>query len=149
MLLHNIEVPMNVGSLFRIADSFALEHLYLSGRTIRPPNRKLRKTSRSTEQTVNHSSIDSPIELINSLKSEGYRVVSLELTNYSVDIRLFKCDRSDKLLIIPGAEKSGVAAELLALSDECVHIPMRGKNSSMNVAAACSIALYEFSGRLG
>lgn len=50
ILAHDMDVPMNVGSLFRIADAFALEAVHLSGKSPVPPNDKIRKTSRATEK---------------------------------------------------------------------------------------------------
>lgn len=52
LLAHDMDVPMNVGSLFRIADAFGIEAVYLSGSSPVPPSDKIKKTSRSTEKFV-------------------------------------------------------------------------------------------------
>jgi len=51
-LAHNIEIPMNIGSLFRLADVLGIEGIYLSGSSPIPPNSKIRKTSRAAEKYV-------------------------------------------------------------------------------------------------
>ena len=51
-LAHDIDAPMNIGNLFRIADAFAVERIYLSGSSPVPPRDLIRKTSRSTEKYV-------------------------------------------------------------------------------------------------
>lgn len=142
-LAHDIDVPMNVGSFFRIADALGVEKIYLTGSSTTPPNSRLRKTSRATEKYVDFSYAKDPLTVINQLKEKGYRIVSLELTTASVDIRHFTLGKGEKICLILGSENSGVCQALLDASDLVIHIPMRGRNSSMNVANACSIASYE------
>lgn len=142
-LAHDIDVPMNIGSLFRIADALGVERIYLSGSSLVPPNSKIRKTSRSTEKYVPFIYEENPLELLQRLKSEGYTVISLEITSSSTDVRELSISKNTKICLILGSEKFGVSQELLDASDQTVHIPMFGHNSSMNVATACSIATFE------
>jgi len=142
-LAHDIDVPMNIGSLFRIADALGIEKLYLSGTSLVPPNTRIRKTSRATEKYVPFSYEKNPLDIIKKLKSEGYTILSLEITTSSIDISQLSPDKAEKICLVLGSEKSGVCQELLNESDFVLHIPMMGKNSSMNVANACSIAAYE------
>jgi len=142
-LAHDIDVPMNIGSLFRIADALGIEKIYLSGTSPVPPNSKIKKTSRSTEKYVPFSYEESPFDLVKRLKSEGYTIISLEITSSSLDIRELSISKSEKACLVLGSENSGVCQELLDTSDITIHIPMLGKNSSMNVATECSIATFE------
>ena len=147
LLVHDMSVPMNVGSLFRIADAFALEKLYLTGNSAVPPNAKIKKTARSTEKYVPYVYANNPLEIIGQLKEKGYTIISLEITSASTDIRNLAPANNDKLCLIVGSENKGVCPELLNVSDKTVHIPMLGQNSSMNVATACAIAAYEIVGK--
>ena len=142
-LAHDIDIPMNIGSFFRIADAFGVEKIYLSGSSPVPPNGKIRATSRSTEKYVPFSYEQSPVDLLRRLKSGGYTIISLELTSSSTDIRRLGLSRDEKVCLILGAENTGVCQELLDLSDKTLHIPMLGRNSSLNVATACAIATFE------
>lgn len=142
-LAHDIDVPMNIGSLFRLADALGVEKIYLSGTSLVPPNSKIRKTSRATEKVVPFSYVENPLEIINKLKAEGYTIISLEITTSSIDISEFSLKGIEKVCLILGSESTGVNQELLNMSDFTVHIPMMGVNSSMNVATACAIATYE------
>jgi tRNA G18 (ribose-2'-O)-methylase SpoU len=142
-LAHDIDVPMNIGSLFRLADALGVEKIYLSGSSLVPPNSKIRKTSRATEKFVPFSYAENPLEIINTLKSEGYTIISLEITTSSIDISDLSLNGIEKICLILGSESAGVSQELLNVSDFTVHIPMMGENSSMNVATACAIATYE------
>lgn len=142
-LAHNFVVPMNIGSLFRIADAFAVEKLYLSGTSPVPPNSKINKTSRSSEKYVPYAYEKNPLDVIKKLKAEGYTIVSLEITSASTDIRDLSVSSSDKVCLILGSESTGVCQTLLDVSDKTIHIAMLGRNSSLNVATACSIATFE------
>lgn len=142
-LAHDIDVPMNIGSFFRIADALGVEKIFLTGKSIVPPNPKIRKTSRATEKYVEYEYQEDPISAINNLKESGYKIVSLEITSASIDLRDFNFSREEKICLILGSENKGVSQELLNDSDVSIHIPMLGKNSSMNVANACAIATYE------
>lgn len=146
-LAHDIDVPMNVGSFFRIADALGVEKIFLTGKSVVPPNPKIKKTSRATEKYVDYEYQEDPLIVINQLKEKGYRIVSLEITSASVDVKNFHIDSEEKICLILGSENHGVYPELLDASDVSVHIPMLGVNSSMNVANACSIATYELTRR--
>ena len=68
----------------------------------------------------------------------------IEITSTSQDLReLAKKDIPQPLIIVLGAESKGISVEVLACLDTCCHIPMTGKNTSLNVATALAIALYE------
>jgi len=139
---HDINTPENVGSLFRIADALGVRKIYLSGNSICPPNNKLRKTSRACEKYVPFIYEKNPEKIISELKAAGFKILSLELTDNSIDIAKLKIDPQCKICLVLGSEQHGVAKHLLDSSDTVVHIPMLGRNSSMNVANACSIAAY-------
>jgi len=142
ILAHDIEVPMNVGSLFRIADALGVEQLILTGCSLVPPNNKIRKTSRSTEKFVSYRYACDPLPVLEQLRQENYRIVSLEHTTSSIDLAEFKVAPDDRICLIAGSESLGVIEPLLSSSDVSVHIPMLGSNTSMNLANAAAIAVY-------
>lgn len=142
-LAHDLDGPLNVGSLFRLADALGVEKIYLTGRSPVPPNGKLRKTSRAAEKVVPFSHAADPIPILRELKACGYRIISLELTSASIDIRELAVRPSDRICLVLGSENAGVSQSLLDLSEQTVHIPMLGQHSSMNVATACAIATFE------
>ncbi|MDH5182202.1 MAG: TrmH family RNA methyltransferase [Gammaproteobacteria bacterium] len=143
ILAHDLDDAVNIGSLFRLCDALGVEQLYLTGTTPAPPRRRISKTSRSTEKHVAYRHADSPIEVINTLKTDGYTIISLELTTDSCALAQMDFRRFEKICLLPGTEKNGVDQMLLDISDYTVHIPMQGHNSSMNVVTATAIAVYE------
>ncbi len=143
ILADNINVPMNIGSLFRIADALGVEHIFLSGTSLVPPNKKITKTSRSTEKYVAFSYDPDPVEVVMKLREQGYTIISLELSSCSIDVKDLNVTKDEKICLIVGSENRGVSQALLDISDKTVHITMMGRNSSMNVATAAAIAVYE------
>ena len=143
ILANNIEIAGNVGSLFRVADALGVEKLYLTGSTQTPPKYKIRKAARSADNHIPYVYEESAINVIEHLKNKGYNIVALEITARSENIREFKLDKNEKACLIIGSENLGISAELLSLADHHIHIPMYGKNSSMNVITSCAIAVHE------
>ncbi|MCK9687707.1 TrmH family RNA methyltransferase [Scleromatobacter humisilvae] len=148
LLAHDVDIALNVGALFRLADALGVEHLHLTGSSPLPPDPKIRKTSRSAERHVAWSSAADPLGVVATLKSEGWRILSLELSTGSIPLHELALAPGDRVCLIVGAENAGVCQALLDVSDLTVHIPMRGQNSSMNVASACAIATYEIARQL-
>jgi tRNA G18 (ribose-2'-O)-methylase SpoU len=142
-LASDVDVPMNVGSFFRIADALGVEKIYLAGSSCVPPNPKIKKTSRSADQYVPYSYADDVDALVTQLKADGYKIVSLEITSKSIPIEDFDASSGEKICLVLGSEDNGVSQKLLDMSDATIHIPMLGTNSSMNVASACAIATYK------
>lgn len=146
-LAHDIDLPGNVGSLFRTADALGVEKIYLSGTTPVPPNDKIKRTSRSTEKYVPYLYEQEPLERLNKLKSSGYTIIALEITSSSIDITDLSIPNNEKICLVLGSENSGVRQDLLDAVDSTIHIPMLGHNSSINVVTACSIATFEITRR--
>ncbi|HEY8973167.1 MAG TPA: TrmH family RNA methyltransferase [Burkholderiaceae bacterium] len=149
LLAHDVDLALNVGALFRIADALGVEHLHLTGTSPRPPDPKIRRSARSAERHVAWSHAADPLAVVAQLKAQGWRVVALELSTRSVALEAFDVAPGDRVCLVLGTENAGVSQALLDAADATVHIPMRGHNSSMNVANACAIAAYEIGGRLG
>ncbi|HKR76366.1 MAG TPA: TrmH family RNA methyltransferase [Rhodanobacter sp.] len=148
LLAHDVRRPANVGSLFRIADALGVEKLFLTGRSCTPGHPKARKAARTTEQRVPFAQADDPLPVVAALKQAGYRIVSLEISSTSIDLARLPVAPGDRICLVLGNESAGVCQPLLDASDATVHIPMRGENSSMNVASACAIAAYVIAGKL-
>src|SRR5579872_7181550 len=78
ILLENIRSMHNVGSVFRTADAFLAEAVYLCGYTPRPPHRDIHKTALGATETVIWKYIENAVDAVISLKSEGYRIIAVE-----------------------------------------------------------------------
>lgn len=147
LVCNNVTNAPNIGSLFRICDAFGVEKLILCGTDI-PFGRKMTKTSRATEKSVNFEIHESASNVISGLKSVGYHIISLEITNSSKPIHNFQFSKEKPLALVVGDENFGVSEDILKMSNAIIHIDMYGQNSSMNVVQATNIALYEMTKQL-
>ena len=132
----------NIGSLFRTADAFGVEKLYLCGTEI-TLGRKMTKTSRATEKSVNYEILEDVIAVITDLKNKGYTIIGLEITDQSQSITSYNFEANKKIALVVGDENFGISEAILNQTDVVLHIDMFGQNSSMNVVQATTIALYE------
>lgn len=137
----NISNAPNIGSLFRIADAFNIEEIIFCGDNI-PLGKRMTKTSRSTENYVNHRIENDITSVINQLKTTHY-IIALEITENSIELSQFQLNTNKPLVLVLGDENFGVSEGILNQCDAVVHLNMYGNNSSMNVVQATSIALYE------
>lgn len=146
VVLDNIRSAWNVGSIFRSADGFGFEHVYLCGITPSPDNESVKKTSLGAEETLTWSSHKNAVELIKNLKAEGWNIWALEESEKAKQLTMnsnqFLKNRDSKTLLIVGSEVSGVDEGLLSLCDEIFFIPMQGEKRSLNVAIAFSVAAF-------
>jgi 23S rRNA (guanosine2251-2'-O)-methyltransferase len=140
LLAHNIRSLWNVGSLFRTADCFGVEKIYLSGYTGTPPRREISKTAIGAEEWIPWEYSKDPLDIITSLKNAGYAIAALEQGDQSIDCR--KYSPPNRCCIILGNEVLGVPEELLRVADVRMHIPMHGKKESLNVSVAAGIAIH-------
>jgi tRNA G18 (ribose-2'-O)-methylase SpoU len=143
LFLDNITGAANLGSLFRLADAFNIQSIIFTGTPPDLKSNRLKKTARSTQNSVHYGYFEKSEEALKTLKNEGYEIYALEITGNSIPIQEFNYEASKKIALVLGNENYGVDEDLLNLSDKSLHINMYGKNSSMNVAQATGIALYE------
>lgn len=144
LVLDSITGPANVGSLFRLADAFSIEKIVFCGSSFLDLNSsRVRRTARATIKNVPFEQQEDTANACRKLAEEGYSILALEISNGSLPVDSIKYDGFGKIALVLGNENSGIDEEVLKLADEKLHINMFGKNSSMNVAQAAGIALFE------
>ena len=143
LILDNIQDPGNLGTIIRSAVAFNFDTLVLSPKTVDLYNPKV---VRSTQGMMFHINIivREPVNFINELKNEGYKIVGTKVTN-GVDIRDSKTYSHFALII--GNEGKGMSEELSELCDEYLYIKMNDQCESLNAAVAASILMYEISNK--
>lgn len=143
VVLDNIRSALNVGSCFRTADAFILEHVYLCGITATPPHREILKTALGATETVGWSHHANTADLIPALKEKGYQIIAVEQADKSISLEEFEILPGKKYALIFGNEVGGVDDEALALCDYCLEIPQFGTKHSINVAVCIGIVSWE------
>lgn len=141
VLLDNIRSAWNVGSIFRSADGFGFDHVYLCGITPTPENEAVAKTSLGAEDAITWSYHKDAVKLAAALKQEGWQILALEEGEGARELRQRARVEASTVLIV-GSEVAGVDPGLLALCDEILEIPMRGQKRSFNVAIAFGVAAF-------
>ena len=147
LVCDNVTNAPNIGSLFRIADTFGIEKIWLCGEQI-SIGRKITKTSRATEKVVDYEITNSALEVVEQLINKNYQIISLEITNTSKPIHSFQFTKAHPIALVIGDENFGISDAILKKSNAIIHIDMFGHNSSMNVVQATNIALYEMTKQL-
>lgn len=143
ILLDDIRSFNNVGSVFRTADAFMVEHIYLCGITPQPPHRDIQKTALGATESVEWSHSDNAISTCKSLKNEGYDIVIIEQTEESTSLRSFQLIPRHPTLLVFGNEVAGVDEELVALADRSIQIEQYGTKHSLNISVCAGIVLWD------
>jgi 23S rRNA (guanosine2251-2'-O)-methyltransferase len=143
VVLDNIRSMHNVGSVFRTADAFLLQGMYLCGYTPQPPHRDIHKTALGATETVHWQYFPTAVEAVKELRDAGYRIYAVEQVENSIPLHQFNMNQQQPLAVIFGNEVSGVSADVLPLCDGSIEIPQLGMKHSLNISVAAGIVLWE------
>ena len=167
VVLDDVRSLYNVGSIFRTADAFRVEALYLCGITATPDvvmgddgttvvrdcslkaSQEIHKTALGAEDSVGWRYFASAVEAVERLRSEETVVLAVEQAEGSTVLHDFRPDPSRRYAIVLGNEVMGVRQEVIDRCDGCLEIPQRGTKHSMNVSVAAGIVIYHFAEALG
>ncbi len=137
ILLDRPQSDMNIGHIFRLSDAADIKHVYLLNPSKHINWQKIEKLSRKNSRHIPYSILESVNEV--PLKSS---LIALEWTDKSQSI-LHSSISERRFTLVVGNEKNGIQDSLLAICKQSIHLPMYGKHSSMNMAMATSIAVYQ------
>lgn len=144
IVLDNIRSALNVGSVFRTSDAFALEKIYLCGITAKPPHREILKTAIGATESVEWAYHTSTLTVIEELKSENYIIVGIEQADESIMLQNFEVNTDKKYAIILGNEVKGVSNEVMQVLDYCIEVPQLGTKHSLNVSVCTGVVIWDF-----
>jgi tRNA G18 (ribose-2'-O)-methylase SpoU len=142
LVCDGLKSPSNIGALFRVCDALGIPEIIFCNSQINFNSPRLKKTARNTQHYVSYSENKNTLNAIINLKDNGFKIIALEITDSSESIENLPLFDNQKIALIIGNENEGVSDKVLTNSDLCAHISMYGRNSSMNVVQATSIALY-------
>ncbi len=144
LILDNIRSGLNVGSIFRTADAFKIEKIYLVGITTRPPHREILKTAIGADQAVDWEYQESIVSLAKKLKAEAYELIGIEQTDQSVMLNDFQIDINKKYALIFGNEVGGISDDALEELDTVIEVPQHGTKHSLNVSVCAGLLIWHF-----
>ena len=142
-VLENIRSAYNVGSVFRTADAFLLEAIYIIGYTAIPPHKEIKKTALGAEDSVTWKHFANSTEAIEELKTMGYKVFAVEQAEDSLKLQQANFESDEKIAVIFGNEVTGVEQQTILQCDGCIEIPQLGMKHSLNIATAAGVVLWE------
>ena len=148
VVLDDVRSMYNIGSVFRTADSFRVEAVYLCGICQTPPSTEIHKTALGAEESVSWKYFQTALEAVSELKKEGYEVLSVEQVEHSTKLQHFVANPEKKYAIVMGNEVKGVKQKVVDASDGCLEIPQLGTKHSMNVSVTAGIVMYKFAEQL-
>ncbi len=142
IVLDNIRSLNNIGSVFRTADAFAIEKIYLCGYTAQPPHREIQKTALGATDSIDWEYKENAVALVNELKEQGVLVYSVEQTVSSTFLDKLTV-KDETIAIVMGNEVQGVQQEVVEVCDGVIEIPQIGTKHSLNISVSCGIVLWE------
>lgn len=149
VVLDNVRSAQNVGSFFRTADAFGIEHVALCGISCTPPNREIHKTALGAELSVAWSYYGTTIECVEKLRSEGYRILAIEQIEGSTMLNKFVAEPNTKYALVFGNEVEGVDQAVADVVDGAIEIPQVGIKHSLNVSVSAGILMWEMFRQVG
>lgn len=142
VVVHNVRSIYNVGSIFRTSDAARIEHLHLTGYTGTPRHKDLHKTALGAQDTVAWSDHDAALPVLRELRTQGYTVAALEITDTPTRTHEVSLEHFPLCLVI-GNEVEGVDDAIINEADLALEIPQYGAKQSLNVAVAYGIAVFD------
>lgn len=142
VILDNIRSLNNIGSVFRTADAFAINKIYLCGYTAQPPHREIQKTALGATDSVTWEHKEHAVDLVNELKANGTAVYAIEQTENSIMLNQFETP-TKPIAIVMGNEVQGVQQEVIDACDGVIEIPQVGTKHSLNISVSCGIVLWD------
>ena len=148
VVLDNVRSQHNIGAVFRTADAFCLQGVWLCGICCCPPNNEIHKTALGAELTVNWRYFEQTLDAVRTLQEDGYTVYAIEQAHGSTLLQNMQLPKNQKTAIIMGHEVFGVQQEVVDAANGCIEIPQYGTKHSLNVSVTAGIVMYELSNML-
>ncbi|MFL2621249.1 MAG: RNA methyltransferase [Flavobacteriaceae bacterium] len=143
IVLDNVRSLNNIGSIFRTADAFLIDHIYLCGITATPPNKDIQKTALGSTDSVSWSYEKDTLSIVKKLQLKKIKVIAIEQVESSVMLQDFKTFKNDVYALVFGHEVKGVSQEVVSQCDLAIEIPQHGTKHSFNISVSCGIVLWE------
>jgi 23S rRNA (guanosine2251-2'-O)-methyltransferase len=143
IVLDDVRSLHNIGSVFRTADAFLVEKIYLCGITATPPNKEIHKTALGATDTVAWEYSKDVLEVICSLKQDGVKVLAIEQVEDAMLLQDFEPDTDTKYALVFGNEVKGVAQEAVSKCDGVIEIPQLGTKHSLNISVSAGIVVWD------
>jgi tRNA G18 (ribose-2'-O)-methylase SpoU len=145
VILDNVRSLNNIGSIFRTADAFLIQKIYLCGITATPPHKDIQKTALGATETVHWEYIENAFEVVEKLKKAGVKIFSVEQAKNATMLNDFQPEKGTTYALIFGNEVKGVQQKIVSASDGVLEIPQLGSKHSLNISVSAGVVLWDVS----
>lgn len=143
IILDNIRSLNNVGSVFRTADAFLIQKMYLCGITATPPHKDIQKTALGATKSVDWEYVEDILVLVEKLQKDKVKIISIEQAEQAQSLDSFIPEEHQTYAVVFGNEVKGVAQEVIDRSDTCIEIPQFGTKHSLNISVSVGVVLWD------
>lgn len=140
IILDGIEDPQNLGSLIRSAHVAGVHGVVIPKHRAAPVTATVNKASAGALEHTLVARVTNLASTINYLKKQGVWIIG---TTMEAQRTIYELDLRSDVAFVVGSEGKGIRPLIKRHCDFLVSIPMKGKVSSLNVAVAGAIALFE------
>ncbi len=143
VILDNIRSLNNIGSVFRTADAFLIEKIFLCGITATPPHKDIQKTALGATDTVVWEHQENTEDVIKELREKGVKILSIEQAEDAVMLNDFSPNNDETYAIVFGNEVKGVQQSVVSASDYVIEIPQYGSKHSLNISVSAGVVMWD------
>ena len=143
VILANVRDPGNAGTVLRTADAAGASGVVFSDASVDPYNSKCVRASAGSIFHLDLVQGGPVAEVVAGLRAAGLRVLAADgNSRQALDQVEPRGLLSEPTAWLFGNEAWGLPADILALADEMVAVPIYGQAESLNLAAAAAVCLY-------
>jgi tRNA G18 (ribose-2'-O)-methylase SpoU len=142
LVLEDIVDHTNVGAAFRSGAALGIDAILVTPRCADPFYRRAIRVSMGTVFQVPWTRIEPWPRAIESLRTAGFTVAALALSEDGVTLDELAAEPPERLALVLGTEGDGLRPRTVTEADLTVRIPMAGDVDSLNVAAAAAVAIW-------
>lgn len=143
VVLDNVRSLHNIGSVFRTADAFRIEKIYLCGITATPPHAGIHKTALGATESVAWAYHKDTNAVIEQLKAQGVITLAVEQAEHAVRLGEFSPLKDKTYALVFGNEVKGVSQEVVSACDKVLEIPQYGTKHSLNISVSAGMVIWD------
>jgi len=143
VLLANVRDPGNAGTVLRTADAAGAQAVVFADASVDPYNGKCVRASAGSLFHLPVVAGASIKDAVAAMRQAGLRVIAADgRAGRGLDDPDVRARLDEPTAWMFGNEAWGLPADLAALADEAVAVPIYGEAESLNLAAAAAVCLY-------
>jgi len=143
IVLDNVRSLHNIGSIFRTADAFLVEAVYLCGISACPPHREIEKTALGATESVTWKYFQTTLDAVDELIRAGYEIIAIEQVEGGITLDQFSPISEKKYALVFGHEIYGVGEDVMEKVHGAIEVPQSGTKHSLNISVCAGIVIWE------